>query len=121
MTSTEGSFYESWTEGKENELLGTSYFLKNGDTLFKEQIRLVQEEQQLFYIPSVSNQNEGKAIRFAAIKLSDQELLFENKTHDFPQRISYQPLGTDSLLAVVSGHDPERGERQEAFPMKRIQ
>jgi hypothetical protein len=120
MEGPEGTFYETWTKENEKELKGTSYFLKAGDTLYKEQICLIQEGEQFFYIPSVSNQNEGKAIRFTAIALSETELLFENKTHDFPQRISYRPLGVDSLLAEVSGIVPNKGEHKEGFPMKRI-
>lgn len=56
---------------------------------------------------------------FAAEQLSDTLLLFTNPAHDFPQRILYRRVGTDSIVARIEG--PRGGQmRGVDFPMRRV-
>lgn len=112
-----GSIYETWIKTNEKEYSGKSYVLKNNDTIVFETIRLVEENNQLFYIPNVKDQNGGKPVRFAAKTVSETQLLFENPKHDFPQVICYTKLGNDSLLAYIAKKD---NKQKQTFPMKRI-
>jgi len=45
-------------------------------------------------------------------------MTFENKDHDFPQRIIYKNTGQDSLYARVEGNDKGKF-RKEEFAMRR--
>lgn len=115
-----GSIYETWKKDhKNNELMGKSYKLKNKDTIVFETIRLVQDQGGLFYIPVVKDQNDGIPVRFQAKVISAKQVVFENKTHDFPQVISYAKINKDSLQAEISGLRNGKQERRY-FPMKRI-
>lgn len=80
---------------------------------------MIQEKDGLFYIPIVKNQNDGMPVRFAAKTITATELIFENPQHDFPQIISYKRIGTDSLIAEISGIKNGQ-ERMQSFSMKRI-
>jgi len=113
-----GSMYESWAKISDDELSGKSYMLKEKDTVVFETIRLVQEQNSLFYIPNVKNQNGGLPVRFATKTVSDMELVFENPQHDFPQIISYTKISKDSLVAEISGIINGK-ERKQTFPMIR--
>lgn len=56
---------------------------------------------------------------FAAEQLSDTLLVFANPAHDFPQRILYRRVGSDSLVARIEG--PRGGQmRGIDFPMRRV-
>lgn len=68
-----------------------------------ENIRLVQEHDDLFYIPTVKNQNDGLRVRFSTKTISETQLVFENPQHDFPQIISYTTITADFLVAEISG------------------
>jgi len=114
-----GSVYETWTKVSDDELSGKSYILKEKDTIVFETMRLVQEQDGLFYIPTVKNQNDNLPVRFALKTISDTELVFENPQHGFPQFISYAKINTDSLVAEVSGTKNGQ-ERKQIFPMKRV-
>ncbi len=114
-----GSIYETWVKISDTELSGKSYILKNKDTIIFETVRLVKEQDNLFYIPTVNNQNNHLPVRFVLTTISDTVLIFENPQHDFPQRISYTRIGSDSLVAEISGVKNEQ-ERKQAFPMKRM-
>ncbi len=114
-----GSIYETWVKINDDELSGKSYVLKEKDTVIFETIKLIQEQDSLFYIPTVNNQNDGLPVRFALKSSSDKELVFENPKHDFPQIISYTKINTDSLIAEISGIK-NGNKRQQTFPMKRV-
>lgn len=117
--TSKGTIYESWKRESSNELSGKSYMLKGKDTLIFETIRLTAEQHQLYYIPTVKNQNNGQPVRFALTKISDKQLVFENSEHDFPQIITYRKLDADSLIAEISGMVDER-LRKEIFPMRKV-
>jgi len=114
-----GSIYETWSKTNDNEYSGMSYIIKEKDTVVFENIRLVQEQDGLFYIPTVKNQNYGLPVRFTAKTISESQLVFENPKHDFPQIISYTKISADSLVAEISGTKNGQ-ERKQTFPMKRV-
>ncbi|HOZ79884.1 MAG TPA: DUF6265 family protein [Ferruginibacter sp.] len=114
-----GTVYETWDKSNDNELSGKSYIVKEKDTIIFENIRLVQEQDGLFYIPTVKKQNGGLPVRFASKTISATQLIFENWQHDFPQIISYTKITADSLVAEISGTKNGQ-ERKQAFPMKRV-
>lgn len=114
-----GSIYETWNKETNNEFSGMSYLIKEKDTIVFENIRLIQEQDGLFYIPTVKNQNGGLPVRFTAKTISETQLVFENRQHDFPQIISYTKIHSDSLVAEISGTKNGQ-ERRQTFSMKRI-
>jgi len=114
-----GSIYETWSKTNDNEFSGKSYIIKDKDTIVFESIRLVQEQNGLFYIPTVKSQNDALPVRFAAKTISETQLVFEYKQHDFPQIISYKKITSDSLVAEISG-TKNGTERKQEFPMKRL-
>lgn len=112
--------YESWKKINSDELSGKSYVLQEGDTVVFEELSLVCRQDSLFYIPTVKGHNNDRPISFPLSSISEDKMLFENLLHDFPQQISYQKIGTDSLVAEVSGL--ENGvQRKFAIPMKRVE
>jgi hypothetical protein len=114
-----GSIFETWSKASDNEFSGKSYIVKEKDTIVFENIRLVQEQDGLFYIPTVKSQNDGLPVRFATKTISETQLVFENPQHDFPQIISYTIINSDSLVAEISGTKNGQ-ERKQTFPMKRV-
>lgn len=114
-----GSIYETWGKKNDNELLGKSYIVKEQDTVVFENIRIVQEQDGLFYIPTVKNQNDSLPVRFIAKSVSETRLIFENPKHDFPQLITYTKISKDSLNAEILGITNGK-KRKQAFPMQRI-
>ena len=114
-----GSIYETWNKTNDNEFSGMSYIIKEKDTIVFENIRLVEEQDGLFYIPTVKNQNDGLPVRFATKTISETQMVFENPKHDFPQIVSYTKITSDSLVAEISGTKNGQ-ERRQTFPMKRV-
>lgn len=114
-----GSVFETWTKINDHELFGKSYLVKENDTVVFETIQVVQEQDLLFYIPLVKNQNNGLPVRFTGKAISETQLIFENPQHDFPQKISYTKIKSDSLVAEISGIQNGQ-QRKQTFLMKRV-
>ena len=47
-------------------------------------------------------------------------IVFENPTHDFPQRVGYRRVAADRMLAWIEGTESGKPRRQE-FPLQRIE
>ncbi|WP_439507028.1 DUF6265 family protein [Sediminibacterium sp.] len=114
-----GSIYETWAKVSDVELSGKSYMLKEKDTIVFETIRLIQENNNLFYMPKVKNQNDNMPVRFKAKTASNNELIFENPNHDFPQIIAYSKINANALVAEIAGTKNGK-ERKQIFPMSRV-
>lgn len=113
-TTPEGTFSEEWKTENDSVLVGESYFINGKDTLFSETIRLEQQENNLFYIVTVPNQNEEKPVEFKLTSSTSDYLVFENPEHDFPKKITYKLVNKDSLYAEISGDGKKQG-----FPFKK--
>lgn len=115
----EGSLNETWTKVDDKTFAGTTCAVQGTDTLFSEKIALEQRSNGLYYIPTIQNQNNNQPIPFRLVSADKGEFVFENKEHDFPQRIVYTQPSPDSLYAWIEGTN--NGEAQkEGFGMKRL-
>ncbi|HYI77263.1 MAG TPA: DUF6265 family protein [Chryseolinea sp.] len=112
--------YETWKKYNDSTYLGKSYSIENGDTVSSESIKLVEDSEGIYYIPVVQGQNNNLPVSFKLIVVDANKLVFENPAHEFPQRISYQLVSVDSLVAEISGMI--KGEhRARQFPMRRME
>jgi hypothetical protein len=111
---------EHWTSPAGGSMLGVSRTLRRnpgGDsTIAWEFIRLYARGTDLVYAAQPHNQ---PAAEFVSEKVSDTEAIFANPAHDFPQRIIYRRVRTDSLRARVEGTQNGR-TRGSDYPYARV-
>jgi len=118
--SGERSNYETWNIYNDSIYVGRSYSIHRGDTVSSESIKLVQQGEELNYIPTVQGQNNDMPVKFKLVSSDSNKLIFENPAHDFPQMITYWNVPPDSLIAEISGLI--NGEHQaQKFPMRRVE
>ncbi|MEZ7498936.1 DUF6265 family protein [Flavobacterium sp. Arc3] len=101
--STDGTLTETWKKVNDSTYNGQSFFLKGKDTIHYETIVLQQIEDQLSYNANVRGQNQDKPVAFLLTETKENQLVFENPKHDYPQKISYTKVSKDSLVAEISG------------------
>jgi hypothetical protein len=110
---------EIWEKQDDSTYLGRGCMVKGRDTVVQESVSLQERNGQLYYIPTVAGQNDGRAVRFTLTAISDRHMVFENPAHDFPQKITYTLIHPDSLLAEISGKI--QGEiKSRGYPMRRV-
>lgn len=109
-------YLEQWMKPSGQTMLGMSRAVVNGKTVEYEFVQIREQEGDLFYIAKPSGQ-EGAS--FKLIKYSNQEAVFENPQHDFPQRIIYRLEKDGSLAAAIEGMSKGKLKHID-FPMKRV-
>lgn len=111
METSRGAIYEEWQVKSDNKLTGRSYRINNTDTMIMERIELFAEGNAIVYSPVVTNQNNGQAVHFKLISNADNRYVFENKEHDYPQRVIYHLVSKDAVHARIEGtrNGQERG------------
>lgn len=117
-TTAEADMRENWEKENDSLYRSESYVTVGKDTVFHEWIELTQRKDSIFYIVSVKNQNKEKPVTFYATKVSTTEVVFENPKHDFPTKISYKKITSDSLVAEISGVLKGKPAREQ-YPMKK--
>lgn len=91
---------EHWTAPKGNSMVGLHRDVGKGRTLVFEFLRIEQQGDQIVYL-SMPN-GRSPATPFPLKEVSGTRVVFENPTHDFPQRIIYWKDGND-LRARIEG------------------
>jgi hypothetical protein len=119
LQTSKGPVFENWQQKGDNEFSGKSYLIKSVDTTVLETIQILYRNDSLFYIPTVNDQNEGRAVEFYSDIVNDTLLQFQNPNHDFPQTIAYHKVREDSIVASISGNR-NKEYIQRIFPMKKV-
>jgi len=103
MKTKNGYICERWTKVSNNELKSTGFLVKGKDTTILEHVQLISKTDGIFYIPIVNGQNGGQPTSFKLKVSANNEFIFSNPQHDFPQRVAYKFITSDSVYAWVDG------------------
>lgn len=96
-----GMVEEHWSAANGGMLLGFSRTVRRDTVVTYEQLRVSHRGDTLIYHASPAGQQPTD---FRAVGGNlDEQVTFENPAHDFPQRIIYRKVGTDSLVARIEG------------------
>lgn len=93
---------------------GISISQSSGDTLFVEDLWLIETGGEIFYIAKVDENEFPVSFKLAA--LAQYTVIFSNPEHDYPQRISYSLSENGELFATVVGmKDGKEGKLELKF------
>jgi len=119
MKTAKGITAETWKKISSDELHNRTFKINGKDTTLLEKVQLIKKGDNIFYISTVQNQNDGKSVIFKLIENKNNQFVFSNPTHDFPQRIVYHFVTQDSLHAWIDGQSNGRLVKQD-FYYKRV-
>lgn len=115
MQRKNGTLIESWELVNDSTLKGSSFVLSNnGEKRTLEDLQLVRRNNSWTYISTVSNQNNNQPVLFLLTSFSQEGFVAENPSHDYPKRIRYTRIGTDSIHAVIDG-GPEAPQKKSDY------
>lgn len=96
----EGILYERWNALNDSTYYGHAFAISlDGDTTFSENARVILRNGQIIYSVTVNN---AETTDFTLVDIEEQAV-FENINHDYPQRIIYKNISSDSLFARIEG------------------
>lgn len=106
---------ENWTAARGHTMIGVGRTVR-GDSLFEYEFLVLRERgDRLAYEAHPSGQ---ASTVFWSKEVTDSTVVFEDLKHDFPQRVGYRRVGSDSLVAWIEGSRGGR-ERHIEFPYRR--
>lgn len=108
--------YEQWNLAGENHLKGFSYKVVKKENIKTEDLTLIARNDSIVYLATVLNQNNGKHIAFKQNQIDSITYVYENPSHDFPQKITYKLIKENKLEITLFG----RNNRQYRYTMKRV-
>ena len=111
---------EMWMPADGGMMLGSSRTVATGEARQYEHLRLHVDGARLVYTAIPSGQSEAAFTSPAGAPVRADSLVFENLSHDFPQRLVYRRLGADSLTVRVEGPGPGGSTRGFDQPMRRV-
>ncbi len=107
---------EQWMAPAGGTMLGVARTVRDSKTVAYEFLRIQEKDGTLVYVASPSGQSTTE---FPLERITEDEVVFANPEHDFPQRIAYRRASDTSLLARIEG--TVDGElRGIDFPMTRV-
>ena len=116
--SKEGIVSENWSQPNDSTLVAGSFFIKEKDTLHFENSVLKEKEGELVYETIIQGQNNDKPIVFPLLSETENELVFENLTNDYPQKIKYQRNSKSSITISISGKQANKVVSEQFKMMK---
>lgn len=91
---------ETWLRPAGGMLVGAGRTLRDGTLRQFEFMRIDVQNGAVTFTAIPSGQAQAS---FPAISQTANEIVFENKAHDFPQKITYRSPGPDRLHAAIQG------------------
>ena len=96
--------FETWEKLSKSEYHGFGYTLENADTIWHENIKLINRENQWNF--EVTGKDESLPTIFRITNIENESFISENQENEFPKLISYSRNG-EYLNAVISGGKTE--------------
>ncbi|MEM7359797.1 MAG: DUF6265 family protein [Pseudomonadota bacterium] len=99
------TFNESWIYSSGDSYSGKGWTMETttGEISFSESMRILRQDGGIYYLVKLP-ENDGE-VGFKLVRCPDQEAIFENREHDFPQRLHYELIAKDQLQVTVSGEE----------------
>ena len=102
MQTRKGQMIESWEMKNDSTFTGKSFMLEaDGSKHILENIEIAYRMHEMFYIPTVENQNNREPVKFTLLNYDNNSFTAVNNEHDYPKKISYRLYGNDSLHAKI--------------------
>ena len=102
---------EIWSSASGGTLIGSGRTIRAGKTTFFEHLRIEARAGGVVYVAQPLGRPPTE---FAAVEVSDSRLVFENRAHDWPKRLSYRRVA-EGVSVRVEG---DTGQPVEEWTMR---
>ncbi len=115
LTRSGTTIEEFYTPPSSNLVVGTTRYVREGRVVDFEFTRIDQTDSGAVITPHPKG---VRSVSFAPKLVEQNRAVWENPTHDFPQRILYTRVTDDTLVARIEGRTPS-GDRALEWRMVR--
>ncbi len=94
--------FETWNIVSDSILVGEGYSIKSNNEKVTEKLTIKWVDNKLVYIADVPHNKQP--VVFQNVVLNDTLAVFENKSHDYPNKISYIKLNKRSFRVILDNN-----------------
>ena len=94
---------ETWQKINDSTFTGFAFTTVEQDTVFAETLELLKKGNHTVLKVATYTDTLATPVTFTMIAFENNKVVFENKLHDFPQRIIYSSTKKDSIHAWIEG------------------
>jgi hypothetical protein len=116
LTRSGTTIEEFYTTPSSNLIVGTTRYVRDGRTVDFEFTRIDQTDSGSVITPHPKG---VRSVSFPPKVIEKNRVMWENPSHDFPQRILYSRVAEDTLVARIEGRTPS-GDRALEWRMARV-
>lgn len=106
---------ETWSRENDSTFTAFSFTQVKNETVFAETLALEEKGGNLLLTAATVGQNEDQPVSFRMVSSENGQFTFENKNHDFPQRIIYTNPAKDSLHAWIEGNVDSKPKKTDFY------
>ena len=119
LARADGYYEEVWLPPTADGTLGVSREVRGGRTVMYEHLRVeLREGGVIAYIARPSGQAQAE---FLLAGQAPGRLAFENRQHDFPQRIEYRYNDLNAITATIQGPGKDGQVKTIEYPLQRVE
>lgn len=111
MKNSNGYSCEKWIKVNNYELASIAFDIKGKDTTVLERVRLIYKAGIISY--NVTGAKSGDKNSFKLTSAKNNQFIFEDPKHDFPQRIVYHFVKPNYLHAWIDGTYKGKSEKYD--------
>src|SRR6476469_944678 len=115
MKTSQGTLYETWQTNANGSFSGITYMLNGKDSVILERSSITIKNGDIYYSSALTNQNGAQIVPFKLVNSINNYHIFENKEHDFPQRIIYEFVTADSVHARIEGKENGKAKAEDFY------
>lgn len=104
---------ETWSRENDSTFTAFSFTQIAEETVFAETMALEQKGDRLLLTIATADEKNSAPITFRLVSSEENQFIFENKKHDFPQQITYTHPAMDSLYAFIEGRINNENKKME--------
>lgn len=116
----DGKSFERWTRVDNGQFRMAAFSIKGNDTSWHEKASIYPESDKWVFENTVTNQNDGRAIKFISSIMSGNSVQFSNPAHDFPTDINYTIPDSNTVRAFIVGPNAKGGKDTIPFNFVRV-
>ncbi len=117
-TSDSTYLLESWEKVDEQTYKALNYTVSDVGMQLSEQIAIEITDSGTYYKPMIEGLSEGIEFSFKFVSQDDNKYIFENKTYDFPSKIWYKLVDSNTIQA---GIENQGGDKRESFIYEKVE
>jgi hypothetical protein len=118
--SKDGKSFERWTKQNDNAYSSVAFSIEGNDTAWNEHANIYPQNGKWVFENTVTDQNNGKAVKFISSFISDNSVQFSNPAHDFPTDVNYTLADSNTVNAFIVGPDNKGGRDTIPFNYTRV-